>query len=314
MENLRKLIKKDALVSDQFYSDKFLKIFLTSGNSDPKSSLQLLKNYVSCKKEYPEFFWLPSDLIRMSQMSSTGDGPSSSLAVIWLPRKLPSGETIMIVNWSQWDPDQSDMSSILSSIFMCLEYYVLREENDLKTSHSTGIILIFDFWMFGWKHLKQFNVRSMVNLLNLIENCLPLKMVSLININTTGITDTVTALLKPFTEAKIRKKTLSIRQDNLRKLHQRIPEEYLPSDLGGCLHSFSSLSKECLKELLSHEDDIRNHWDKYQLTKSSKVDLSHKFSVTKKPEMKEKRRDSLAIQMIAADLNNNKKLNYHIVI
>ena len=262
LKQLKKLVANDDVLSKDHFHDEYLSLFILSNDFKTKHSFNALKSYYVAKKTHPEFFWPPTELIKLFY---------DNFPCSWLSPATTPSINLLIVSFHKWDSEDSNIKLVhfLSSIVVSLQIKLLM--NPFKV--SKGVNIIFDFEHFNWKHFQEVDVLPLRKLLQFIDESLPIKLIRIICINMNRVSKTLMALIKPFVGGNIRRKLVIIDSNRLidpdedesnqySKLHAMISPTNLPVDFNGFYSVINVLTANLINDLIRYESSILNHWNK----------------------------------------------------
>ncbi|KAF8778457.1 Retinaldehyde-binding protein 1 like protein [Argiope bruennichi] len=140
MQELKKLLKGNRLSKDIEFVDDFLQAYLIFTKYEEKKAFNRLRSYLNLRTNHSYIFQsVPFDI---------ASHPSCRFAT-FLPRRLPNGSIIVLLEPGNWNPDElpfETMKQILCMIFL--------QELRNPVSQASGFHLIQDFSNTGTRYLK----------------------------------------------------------------------------------------------------------------------------------------------------------------
>ncbi|XP_055946035.1 uncharacterized protein LOC129976463 isoform X2 [Argiope bruennichi] len=140
MQELKKLLKGNKLSKDIEFVDDFLQAYLIFTKYEEKKAFNRLRSYLNLRTNHSYIFQsVPFDI---------ASHPSCRFAT-FLPRRLPNGSIIVLLEPGNWNPDElpfETMKQILCMIFL--------QELRNPVSQASGFHLIQDFSNTGTRYLK----------------------------------------------------------------------------------------------------------------------------------------------------------------
>uniref|UniRef100_A0A8C5QA41 Alpha tocopherol transfer protein like n=1 Tax=Leptobrachium leishanense TaxID=445787 RepID=A0A8C5QA41_9ANUR len=219
VQALRDMIWKDYPNLRTRVDDGFLLRFLRARKFDYDRALQLLVNYYSCRKNWPEVF---SDL-RPSAIKPVLD----SGFVTVLPHTDHMGRRIVCMRPGQWNPRHYPITENVRAMYLTLEKLVESEETQVN-----GIVLLADYSGVGLSqasHLGPFIAKKVTGIL---QDGFPIRIKAVNVINEPMIFKGIFAILRPFLKEKLVKRFF-LHGSDLNSLHKNFPKSTLPVEYGG---------------------------------------------------------------------------------
>lgn len=219
VQALRDMIWKDYPNLRTRVDDPFLLRFLRARKFDYDRALQLLVNYYSCRKNWPEVF---SDL-KPSAIKPVLDSGFVNV----LPHTDDMGRRIVCMRPGQWNPRNYPITENVRAIYLTLEKLVESEETQVN-----GIVLLADYSGVGLSqasHLGPFIAKKVTGIL---QDGFPIRIKAVNVINEPMIFKGIFAILKPFLKEKLVKRFF-LHGSDLNSLHKNIPKSILPEEYGG---------------------------------------------------------------------------------
>lgn len=250
LQELIKLIKddKDRELFNRDLDDKFLIKFLRVTKFDAKQSLNRIKCWYSLRRSHPNMFVLPSTV-----QDIFDDGVFDIHK-----RRGPNGELIVILRPGKWEPSKFDLNHFLSSLVGHFELFA-EDENIQKN----GVLEVVDVRGIALRHFWAHTPAHLTLSNELNERGVPIRFKRINVMFASRFIDIVWNIMKWMMSEDMRNRILFHRSD-LNSLHQEVPIDLLPEDLGGTAkpEDFYKWTPDELKEL---DDRLRTYWDKYPI-------------------------------------------------
>ncbi|XP_054717874.1 alpha-tocopherol transfer protein-like isoform X2 [Uloborus diversus] len=222
LKTLKEYLENDADLTP-CTDDGFLLKFLRARKFSVKAAWTLVQKYYSIRITYPHMF--------------RNFNPTACAAIMqsgihyFLPYRMKNGCAILMSRFGKWDPKVSLCEDILKFNLLCNEMAMLN-----PVTQITGLVTIADMKDFSWSHLFNIPISDVKCFINALENCLPVRNKAIHVVNNSSVFSVLFALVKPLLNEKVQNR-IYFHGDNLDSLHQQIPPEILPEDLGGELSS-----------------------------------------------------------------------------
>ncbi|XP_053308869.1 alpha-tocopherol transfer protein-like [Spea bombifrons] len=219
VQALRDMVWKDYPNLRTRVDDSFLLRFLRARKFDYDRALQLLVNYYSCRKSWPEVF---NDL-RPSAVKPVLD--AGFLTV--LPQTDREGRRIVCVRPGQWNPRDYPITENIRAMYLSLEKLIESEETQVN-----GIVILADYNQVGLSQASHFGPFIAKKVIGILQDGFPIRIKAVNVINEPRIFKGIFAILKPFLKEKIVKRFF-LHGSDLNSLHENIPKDILPEQYGG---------------------------------------------------------------------------------
>ncbi|KAM4032176.1 alpha-tocopherol transfer protein-like isoform 1-T3 [Anomaloglossus baeobatrachus] len=219
VQALRDMIWKDYPNLKTRVDDAFLLRFLRARKFDYDRALQLLVNYYSCRKGWPEVF----TNLRPSAVKPVLD--SGFLTV--LPHTDTEGRRIVCIRPGQWNPRTFPITENLRAIYLSLEKLIEAEETQVN-----GIMILADYEGVGLSQASHFGPFIAKKIIGILQDGFPIRIKAVNIINEPRIFKGIYAILRPFLKEKIVKR-IFLHGSDLNSLHSNVPKAILPEEYGG---------------------------------------------------------------------------------
>ncbi|XP_053545740.1 alpha-tocopherol transfer protein-like [Bombina bombina] len=240
VQALRDMIWKDYPNLKTRIDDSFLLRFLRARKFDYDRALQLLVNYYSCRKGWPEVF----NNLRPSAVKPVLD--SGFLTV--LPNKDAEGRRIVCIRPGQWTPRDFPITENIRAMYLSLEKLVESEETQVN-----GIVILADYDGVGLSQASHFGPFMAKKVIGILQDGFPIRIKAVNIINEPRIFKGIFAILKPFLKEKIVNRFF-LHGSDLNSLHNNVPKSTLPEEYGGTSGKIESSTWS--QVLLASEDDF----------------------------------------------------------
>lgn len=243
LEVLKDQVSRSSLSSHQF-DDDFLFAFLTARDLNVDLAIQLITYYVQNATKFPTLFGQFSESINSNYIKS------ANMCTSTCDPRLSSGGALVISRIGQWDLTMSSFDHFLASLINVFEHKTVD-------CAFNGFVYIIDVAGCSWSHLKAVKLALLRQFIDLIKNCMPIKVNHIIVVNCNLMFDGIWRLLKGFLKKADQDKVLFCRKD-FNELHRLVPIELLPSELGGCNGHYGTV--DYLSDILLVECELRKRW------------------------------------------------------
>ncbi|KAG9474465.1 hypothetical protein GDO78_004658, partial [Eleutherodactylus coqui] len=193
VQALRDMIWKDYPNLRTRVDDAFLLRFLRARKFDYDRALQLLVNYYTCRKGWPEVF----SNLRPSAVKPVLD--SGFLTV--LPLADTEGRRIVCMRPGQWNPQSFPITENLRAIYLSLEKLIEAEETQVN-----GIVILADYEGVGLSQASHFGPFIAKKIIGILQDGFPIRIKAVNIINEPRIFKGIYAILRPFLKEKIVKR------------------------------------------------------------------------------------------------------------
>ncbi|KAI1233342.1 hypothetical protein IHE44_0004514 [Lamprotornis superbus] len=312
VQALRDMVCKDYPSLGTCLDDAFLLRFLRARKFDYDRALQLLVNYHTCRRTWPEVF---------SNLKPSAIKPVlESGFVTVLPHRDPQGRHVVCIRpgtqsrvslspssrrvWAKslfpalyrWTPSNYPITENIRAIYLTLEKLIQSEETQVN-----GIVILADYKGVSLSKASHFGPFVAKKVIGILQDGFPIRIKAVNIINEPRIFKGIFAIIKPFLKEKIANRFF-LHGCDLNSLHQNIPPVILPEEYGGTagkldisawnelllaseedfLHDFSELVLPCdssPQDLLGEEEEEHGHGKADTIDSS----VSHKHITADKP-------------------------------
>uniref|UniRef100_A0A336M194 CSON010066 protein n=1 Tax=Culicoides sonorensis TaxID=179676 RepID=A0A336M194_CULSO len=231
LSHLRKGLEGDVA---QWISDHQLLLFYMAFEQNIEKTRKAIKNYAKMKRnnsiyfhyrDPTQFFFLP---VTPQKMSLVYGGLSTS-------------------DTSKFCFDTT-IKTVLMVIDSCLNAQGPRN----------GLILIYDAKNFNFGHIRRITLSSIIFLCEYTQKCLPCKLKEIHLINCEWYLEAISTIFKPFLDNGWKLLFHRPTTDYQNLFNGNIPQNCLPSDLGGNLESIEALHKTHSERLLRMKEYFKD--------------------------------------------------------
>lgn len=219
--------------------DNFLRRFLYARKHDVQQSFELLVRYHQYRREHPDL-WAGAD---GGVLRALADGLPGVLA-----ERDRRGRCVLIMFASNWTPHACPLQSVYRALLLTLERTLHDVQNQIN-----GYVIIVDWTEFTFKQSCSLQAKVLKLMIDCLQDCLPVRFKSIHFIGQPWYVETALAVIKPYLKAKTRERIV-LHGNNLSTLHDSLPLDILPAELGGEGPSYNSerwLQEFCKGENIS---------------------------------------------------------------
>lgn len=216
--------------------DAFLRRFLFARKHDVQQSFELLVRYHAARRERPEL-WARAD---GGVLRALADGLPGVLT-----QRDRRGRCVLLMFASNWNPAACPLLSVYRALLLTLE----RTLDDVQ-NQANGYVIVVDWTEFTFKQSRSLQARTLKLIIDGLQDCMPVRFKSIHFIGQPWYVETALAVVKPYLKAKTRER-ICLHGNNLSTLHDALPLDILPAELGGEGPSYNS--KKWLREFCSAE-------------------------------------------------------------
>ncbi|XP_053610901.1 clavesin-2-like [Plodia interpunctella] len=220
--------------------DNFLRRFLYACKHDVQQSFEMLVRYHQNRREHPEL-WAEAD---GGVLRALADGLPGVLA-----ERDRRGRCVLLMFASNWIPHACPLLSVCRALILTLERTLADVQNQ-----ANGYVIIVDWTEFTFKQSCSLQAKVLKLLIDCLQDCMPVRFKSIHFIGQPWYVETALAVIKPYLKAKTRERIV-LHGNNLSTLHDSLPLDILPAELGGEGPSYNSerwLKEFCRSEKIVH--------------------------------------------------------------
>ena len=222
--------------------DAFSIKFLRGNKFEYEDAHRMIKKYYKLQSNAPELF---------AQIENYRPVFESNTLVMLPEIRTSTNEGIIVCTPSRWDPDSFDFDTILGAFILITEYALLHQVNQI-----TGVVVIIDMSNLTWNQVKNFGPIQAKKVVNVVEDCLPIRVVKIYVINKSQIARMSLQVIKPFVNEDISTRTKLF--SDMESFHDVISPDRLPAELGGNRGTMRGL--ELYQDLVSNRSPITRYW------------------------------------------------------
>ncbi|GFQ68762.1 alpha-tocopherol transfer protein-like protein [Trichonephila clavata] len=242
LKELRILINEEADFRPQ-NDDEFLTRFLRVKKYDVKKAFTTLRNFYIFKARYSRLLtdFKPSEVLPILEMNN----------LFVMPYRHPSGATVCYMRPAYYDIDKVTIDEICATAFVALEYYIRYDACQVG-----GFIVIFDENKLSFRIMKHYaDLRFLYRCVRFIQDCVPGRIQAIHFWNQPFYFGFILNIFKALVSDKISKR-IHCHGANHKSLHQHVPADILPEELGGNLGPLAPLANDFRNKIMSIEASI----------------------------------------------------------
>ncbi|XP_018404939.1 PREDICTED: clavesin-2-like [Cyphomyrmex costatus] len=150
-----------------------------------------------------------------------------------LPARDRKGRCVLIILASQWDPVAVPALSVQRAVFLVLETLIQDPRNQ-----QSGFVAVVDWSGFSLRQGGALGAAALRNLIAALRGRFPARFKAIHFLSAPLYVQATLALVKPFLDEKTRNK-IYLHGNNLSTLHEHLPTDILPAELGGTGPAFN---------------------------------------------------------------------------
>ncbi|XP_029033102.1 clavesin-2-like [Osmia bicornis bicornis] len=150
-----------------------------------------------------------------------------------LPARDKKGRCVLVFLASQWDPISVPALSVQRAIFLVLEILIQDPRNQ-----QSGFVAVVDWGGFSLRQGGALGAAALRNLIAALRGRFPARFKAVHFLSAPLYVQATLALVKPFLDEKTRNK-IYLHGNNLSTLHEHLPTDILPAELGGTGPAFN---------------------------------------------------------------------------
>ncbi|XP_052507373.1 alpha-tocopherol transfer protein-like isoform X3 [Budorcas taxicolor] len=242
VQALRDMVRKECPNLNTSLEDAFLLRFLRARKFDYDRALQLLVNYHSCRRSWPEVF----NNLRPSALKEVL--ASGFLTV--LPHTDPRGCHVLCLRPDRWIPSNYPITENIRAIYLTLEKLIQSEETQVN-----GIVILADYKGVSLSKASHFGPFIAKKVIGILQDGFPIRIKAVHVVNEPRIFKGIFAIIKPFLKEKIANRFF-LHGSDLNSLHTNLPRNILPREYGGTAGELDITAWNAVL-LASEEDFVR---------------------------------------------------------
>ncbi|KAK0094411.1 hypothetical protein PV326_010947 [Microctonus aethiopoides] len=234
-----------------------------------------------------------------------------------LPARDRKGRCVLVILASQWDPIAVPGLSVQRALFLVLETLIQDPRNQ-----QCGFVAVVDWSGFSLRQGSALGAAAVRNLIAALRGRFPARFKAIHFLSPPLYVQATLALVKPFLDDKTRHK-IYLHGNNLSTLHEHLPTDILPAELGGTGPAFNpglwaepvihSAMKEAENAALEQNKDTvekASSTNNLQVTKGERKDvINHENNENNRNDTELTHRDNDVWKMV--DDDKNKELQMH---
>ncbi|CAK9809433.1 clvs2 [Anthophora plagiata] len=150
-----------------------------------------------------------------------------------LPARDRKGRCVLVILASQWDPVAVPALSVQRALFLVLEILIQDPRNQ-----QSGFVAVVDWSGFSLRQGGALGAAALRNLIAALRGRFPARFKAIHFLSAPLYVQATLALVKPFLDEKTRNK-IYLHGNNLSTLHEHLPTDILPAELGGTGPAFN---------------------------------------------------------------------------
>ncbi|XP_054007171.1 clavesin-2-like [Hylaeus anthracinus] len=150
-----------------------------------------------------------------------------------LPARDRKGRCVLVILASQWDPIAVPALSVQRALFLVLETLIQDPRNQ-----QSGFVAVVDWSGFSLRQGGALGAAALRNLIAALRGRFPARFKAVHFLSAPLYVQATLALVKPFLDEKTRNK-IYLHGNNLSTLHEHLPTDILPAELGGTGPAFN---------------------------------------------------------------------------
>lgn len=241
LTQLKGKVNEDDLLKSKKLDDYFLLRFLNVRNFEPEATVELIRGYYTMRKDHPELFLLPSQVIEVFKDD----------VFTFIPDETSEGQRVLLFQPGNWNPQKYPATLIAAGPVPFLE--VLCE-----THGEVELVEILDFKNVTWKQFTAMPVSLHKLSADLSERAIPVRYSKIHIVNQGKLVDMLWAIMKAFVSEEMKNK-LIFHGSNYKNLNESIDSSLIPVHLGGKLNDVQ-LKQEQIDDF---EAKVNTYWTKY---------------------------------------------------
>ncbi|XP_014399208.1 PREDICTED: alpha-tocopherol transfer protein-like isoform X2 [Myotis brandtii] len=190
VQALRDMVRKEFPNLRTSLDDAFLLRFLRARKFDYDRALQLLINYHSCRRSWPEVF-------HNLKPSALKDVLASGFLTV-LPHTDPRGCHILCIRPDRWIPSNYPITENIRVIYLTLEKLIQSEETQVN-----GIVILADYKGVSLSKASHFGPFIAKKVIGILQDGFPIRIKAVHIVNEPRIFKGIFAIIKPFLKEKI---------------------------------------------------------------------------------------------------------------
>ncbi|XP_015929972.1 clavesin-1 [Parasteatoda tepidariorum] len=223
--------------------DSFLLRFLRVKKFDTQKAFRTFRNYHEFRTKHSGVFTClkPSDVRNVIDMN----------IINYVSYRVSDGSHVAMFRLGKLDTNVVKLEDLVATVLICGELIF-----ECEATQICGGILIIDFLNISLQHYAMFLNLSFVKFtINTFQDCWPDRVKGIHFVNQPAALTAIYHLVKPFVKKKLLQR-VHFHGSKLESLHEFVPKELLPEELGGTMGPFNN--KEFASYFYSQESFISN--------------------------------------------------------
>ncbi|XP_050672321.1 clavesin-1-like isoform X2 [Leptidea sinapis] len=232
---LRKWLKTQPHLPERHITDLDLVLAYHSCNRSTEVTKQTLDLNYTFRTKITEYFQSRTLDSNMTKMLN-------NLVIIPLAGRSHDGNAVFYSQLVDTDLSTFSCTEGLKAMLMIIDLWQYEE----GTWPAFEMVANFANYTFG--HITKIDLRSIQLMAFYLQEAIPLKLKRIHLINTSPIIDRLIAVMKPFLKSELLN-SLHIYSDGIAALHNHIPVQHFPKDVGGEYKTLNECKDNILKKL-----------------------------------------------------------------
>lgn len=142
------------------------------------------------------------------------------------------GRTVLILYATNWDCSYG-LASVYRALLVALELLIADVQNQ-----ANGLVVVVDWTEFSLRQTANLKPSMLKLMIEGLQDCFPARFKGVHFIGQPWYVDAALTVIKPFLKDKI-KERIYVHGNNLSTLHDYLPKDILPTELGGDLATYN---------------------------------------------------------------------------
>ena len=221
-------------------SDEFLLRFLRARKFDHCKALKMLNNYHSQRNNWPDVFDKVNNPHFVKHVFEAG-------CFVVLSGKAVDGSAVCIGRPGK--VENAQFTDFAAALTISMDQVLKEERNQIY-----GVTIIEDMGYLSYEMMQQVGPFVGRRFVNLVQDCLPIRVKSINIVNESKIFDIVFAIVRPFMKEKI-KNRMTNHGTNFELLHKSVEPSVLPPKYGGSGDKLDGLVAENWMNIVYGDND-----------------------------------------------------------
>lgn len=243
VEALREMVEAEPGLNSRL--DKpFLLSFLRARKFDYDKAMAMVRSYYRARQENADMY------VNLVPSALDSVWPLRLQTVLPMPDRL--GRTVIVFRAGAWNPETAGLDDVFRSQVVVLEHVVRLPVTQLR-----GVAAVVDCAGLSMAHAYQLTPTHIRRMISVIQEVFPLRFKALHFVHEPAIFDWVFSFIKPFLSDTI-KGRLHFHGEDMSSLHQHIPAEELPEEVGGTQGPMDNTF--LVEQLKRNEEYFKDHF------------------------------------------------------